>query len=216
MHSFRADTPVLMADGTKKPISKVRVGGKVMATDPRTGKTVGRTVTVLEVNRDTDLVDLTVRDARGRLFVLHTTQHHPFWDDSRGHWVDAGRLPSGERLHTQTGGAATVMGVRSYAGRADMRDLTIDRIHTYYVIAGNTPVLVHNTGPACGLPGHSGIHQFPGTIPGKSQFFDDANLNGLSNTNGVQGVLQANGNTRYVMRGATDVGIDRTTGLPTN
>jgi len=25
-----------------------------------------------------------------------------------------------------------------------MRDLTVDTIHTYYVIAGNTPVLVHN------------------------------------------------------------------------
>ena len=25
-----------------------------------------------------------------------------------------------------------------------MRDLTVDRIHTYYVIAGTTPVLVHN------------------------------------------------------------------------
>ena len=27
-----------------------------------------------------------------------------------------------------------------------MRDLTVDRIHTYYVLAGDTPVLVHNKG----------------------------------------------------------------------
>jgi hypothetical protein len=36
-----------------------------------------------------------------------------------------------------------------------MRDLTVDNIHTYYVIAGTTPVLVHNvnTPIACGING---------------------------------------------------------------
>ncbi|MER5702788.1 hypothetical protein ABT023_12705 [Micromonospora sp. NPDC002296] len=29
-----------------------------------------------------------------------------------------------------------------------MRDLTVANVHTYYVIAGNTPVLVHNCGDA--------------------------------------------------------------------
>jgi Colicin D len=29
-------------------------------------------------------------------------------------------------------------------------NLTVADIHTYYVLAGNTPVLVHNTGPGCG------------------------------------------------------------------
>jgi len=144
LHSFRADTLVLMADGTKKPISKVRLGDKVKATDPRTGKTVIRTVTALHLNRDTDLADLTVRDARGRLFVLHTTQHHPFWDETEAGWVDAARLRSGDRLHTETGAAATVTSVRSSSGHAHMYDLTVDGIHTYYVEAGGTSVLVHN------------------------------------------------------------------------
>lgn len=64
--------------------------------------------------------------------------------------------------------------------------------------------------------GHAGIHQYPGVTAGKSQFFDGENLGGLSNTDGVTGVLQKNGNTRYVMRGTQDVGVDRTTGLPTD
>lgn len=64
--------------------------------------------------------------------------------------------------------------------------------------------------------GHAGIHQFPGVTAGKSQFFDGENLGGLSNTDGAAGVLQKNGNTRFVMRGSQDVGVDRTTGLPTN
>ena len=32
-----------------------------------------------------------------------------------------------------------------------MRDLTVADIHTYYVVAGDTAVLVHNTSPACSL-----------------------------------------------------------------
>ncbi|MGQ5652507.1 hypothetical protein ACUJ8H_21070, partial [Streptomyces sp. EKR5.2] len=29
-------------------------------------------------------------------------------------------------------------------------DLTVGGLHTYYVLAGATPVLVHNSGPGCG------------------------------------------------------------------
>ncbi len=64
--------------------------------------------------------------------------------------------------------------------------------------------------------GHAGIHQFPGIKPGKSQFYDGEDLGRLSNTDGIPGVLQKNGNTRYVMRGTQDVGVDRTTALPTD
>jgi hypothetical protein len=31
-----------------------------------------------------------------------------------------------------------------------MRDLTLAHVHTYYVLAGTTPVLVHNNNPGCG------------------------------------------------------------------
>ena len=64
--------------------------------------------------------------------------------------------------------------------------------------------------------GHAGIHQFPGITAGKSQFFDGADLGQLSNTDGLTGVVQQNGNLRYVLRGAGDIGVDRTTGLPTD
>ncbi|MCM4085219.1 hypothetical protein, partial [Paractinoplanes hotanensis] len=33
----------------------------------------------------------------------------------------------------------------NFTGAKVMRDLTVDTTHTYYVLAGNTPVLVHNT-----------------------------------------------------------------------
>jgi hypothetical protein len=66
--------------------------------------------------------------------------------------------------------------------------------------------------------GHAGLrHQFPNTLKGKSQFYDDVNLGELaSRTKGMDGFLQTNGNSRYVLRNPVGVGVDRTTGLPTD
>lgn len=43
-NSFAPDTPVVMADGTTKPISDVQEGDLVQATDPATGHTVDEPV----------------------------------------------------------------------------------------------------------------------------------------------------------------------------
>ena len=66
--------------------------------------------------------------------------------------------------------------------------------------------------------GHAGLrHQFPNTLKGKSQFYDNVDLGGLaSRTKGMDGFLQTNGNTRYVLRNPGGVGVDRTTGLQTD
>lgn len=37
LNGFTGDTPVTMADGKQEPISKVKVGDRVLATDPETG-----------------------------------------------------------------------------------------------------------------------------------------------------------------------------------
>jgi hypothetical protein len=39
---------------------------------------------------------------------------------------------------------------------ATVYNLTVTDIHTYYVIAGSTPVLVHNTAASCPIEGHDG------------------------------------------------------------
>ncbi|MFJ9349423.1 hypothetical protein [Streptomyces sp. NPDC101237] len=36
-------------------------------------------------------------------------------------------------------------------GTADRWNLTVRELHTYYVVAGGVPILVHNTDEACGL-----------------------------------------------------------------
>ncbi|MEU5260408.1 polymorphic toxin-type HINT domain-containing protein [Amycolatopsis sp. NPDC021455] len=77
---------------------------------------------------------------------MTTTYHHPFYDVTRGAFVEAVDLQVGDRLQTADGGEATVEEVTPYHSTEVTYDLTIDELHTYYVYAGDTPVLVHNCG----------------------------------------------------------------------
>jgi hypothetical protein len=53
----------------------------------------------------------------------------------------------GDHLYTGTATTETVIGVWSFTGGHDMYNLTVEDLHTYYVIAGSVPVLVHNCPP---------------------------------------------------------------------
>ena len=141
--SFRADTLVLMADGTKKPIGEIEVGDKVVATDPVTGKTSAREVTRLFTHIDDDLLDLVVLTADG-VETIHTTDHHRFWNDTTKAWVEAKDLRGGERLLTADGDLVTIGELKRVPGAAPMLDLTIEYDHTFYVALSDTAVLVHN------------------------------------------------------------------------
>ncbi|MDX2853096.1 polymorphic toxin-type HINT domain-containing protein [Streptomyces sp. PA03-3a] len=156
--SFTSDTPVLMDDGTTKPIATVKKGDKVEAADPDTGKhREGHTVTATLVNHDYDLVDVAIRQADGAVITLHTTAKHPFWNDTRRTWVPAGKLKAGDALNTVDNTQVRVVKVTIRLGDRDMYNLTVADLHTYYVLAGATPVLVHNSqtcGPIYENPGH--------------------------------------------------------------
>ncbi|MEV0272866.1 LamG-like jellyroll fold domain-containing protein [Hamadaea sp. NPDC050747] len=171
-HSFDPRTPVLMADGSTRAIEDIELGDEVVATDPGTGKDSAQKVTALHQNLDLDLTDVMITSVapegqsspetsgddvsagtvRGpTVTTLHTTQHHPFWDATDGQWVDAADLKVGHELVGPNGEKQYVAAVQSYAGAKTMRDLTVDNLHTYYVIAGGTPVLVHNNNDQCRL-----------------------------------------------------------------
>ena len=145
-HSFDSRTEVVLADGSRKHIADVKIGDQVRTTDPATGRAVVRKVTALHRNHDTDLADIIVTDGIGRKSMLRTTQHHPLWDDTSHGWVEAAALAQGDRLHTAEGGQATVESVHTFVGQQWMYDLTVDDVHTYYVVVGDEPVLVHNCG----------------------------------------------------------------------
>ncbi|MER5474053.1 LamG-like jellyroll fold domain-containing protein [Streptomyces sp. NPDC002685] len=81
---------------------------------------------------------------------LTTTFHHPFYDETQSAFVEAKDLKAGDVLQTPTG-TAEVTGVRLYHANTTTYDLTIGTLHTYYVEAGTTRVLVHNCDGRGGL-----------------------------------------------------------------
>lgn len=144
--SFSPDTPVLMDKGKTKPIGKIKTGDKVEAANSKTGKHQGaRTVQHVWINHDRDLLDLTLRTESGRTATLHTTANHPFWDDTTHTWVAAGKLHDGDALNTATNGHAYVVKTQPTPGTANRWNLTVQQLHTYYVVAGGVSILVHNS-----------------------------------------------------------------------
>ncbi|MDX3456186.1 polymorphic toxin-type HINT domain-containing protein [Streptomyces sp. ME02-8801-2C] len=136
-----------MADGTTKRIQDVRVGDAVLATDPESGRTEGHTVTdTIYTPDDTDFADITIGAGNARITA---TQHHPFWSPSAHRWIDAGDLKPGQTLRTNDGRTVTVASVHPYHRLHSAYNLTVDNLHTYYVLAGSTSVLVHNSASVC-------------------------------------------------------------------
>ncbi|MFE6522272.1 RHS repeat-associated core domain-containing protein [Streptomyces sp. NPDC057794] len=149
-NSFTSDTPVLMADGTRKPIKDVQVGDFVLATDPETGESGPRKVTAL-INGEGDkqLVDITLKtDGTKGISVekITATNGHPFWVPSLQEWMTAGDLRAGQWLQTSAGTWVQIASVGHRAQSVSVHNLTVDDLHTYHVLAGATPILVHNCG----------------------------------------------------------------------
>ncbi|MFE4513475.1 polymorphic toxin-type HINT domain-containing protein [Kitasatospora sp. NPDC056783] len=150
-HSFPPGTRVLLADGTTQTIENLQLGDRVQATDPTTGdtesKSVVRTIRTPDDEHFTDL-QIQVNDANGEpgtVENLTSTQHHPFWDETTRQWTDAADLTPGDTVRTVDGRTPTVLAVKNYDTAPQVAyDLTIADLHTYYVLAGATPVLVHN------------------------------------------------------------------------
>ncbi|MEV7151660.1 LamG-like jellyroll fold domain-containing protein [Streptomyces sp. NPDC093084] len=242
-HSFTGATRVLMADGTSKAISQVRVGDTIANSVPGVAATEAHKVTAVIVTRtDHDFVDVTIAKTAGsagpaaakdgaksglkagakslarkaarkaafglaasaavlgalaaghghggqdaapvaavstapRDNHLTTTFHHPFYDETRSAFVDAKDLKTGDVLQTPTG-TAEVTGVRLYHANTVTYDLTIGSLHTYYVEAGATPVLVHNFDAECELAKLPTRPNHAGPTSGRSTLSDDTIVSG--------------------------------------
>ncbi|WP_405807147.1 polymorphic toxin-type HINT domain-containing protein [Streptomyces sp. NBC_00210] len=148
-HSFAPDTLVLMADGTTKPIKDVKNGDKVLATDPKTGKTRVETINAqIQGEGLKHLVKITI-DTDGEkgaaTATVTSTEGHPFWVPELGKWIHATDLKPGDWLQTSAGTYVQVTAIKRWTDQsATVHNLTISNLHTYYVLAGATPVLVHN------------------------------------------------------------------------
>lgn len=149
-NSFTPETSVLMADGMTKPIKDVKVGDKVLATDPTTGKTEARAVDdVIIGNGEKHLVKLTVDTDGGKgdaTGTITATEGHPFWLEDQKTWTDAGKVKPGAMLRTSTGTWVKVTATRAWTAVQQVFNLSVSGIHTFYVQAGTAPTLVHNNG----------------------------------------------------------------------
>ncbi|MFX4294511.1 polymorphic toxin-type HINT domain-containing protein [Streptomyces bohaiensis] len=145
-NSFVPGTHVLMADGTTMAIEDLSVGDEILATDPETGETGPRTVTA-EITGEGEkvLVGVSVADADGNTHKITATDGHPFWLPDEDEWTKAADLTAGDRLLSSTGLPVVVVDTDTNTGIATVHNLTIEGVHTYYVAAGDTPVLVHNS-----------------------------------------------------------------------
>ncbi|WP_435238607.1 polymorphic toxin-type HINT domain-containing protein [Streptomyces sp. YPW6] len=226
-HSFLPGTRVLLADGTSKEIEDVEKGDVVLATDPDTGETRAKEVIETILTKDDKVfTELTVTTASGEASIV-ATDTHPFWSVNEKKWIDAGSVRTGTKLLTSDGRSVDVTETRHYKKQQRTHDLTVEGIHTYYVLAGETPVLVHNSGgcpdldalsqsgmrPAKGKTTHAGReyqkHMNRGdlpVVPGKElktagqDLLDDILTNPQTATSAVNSGNFAGG-TRYIMPG---------------
>ena len=150
-NSFVPGTRVVLADGSSKAIEDVELGDEVLATDVETDDSQRRVVTdVRSVAGTKTLVTVTVDvdgDSGSKTGSITSTDNHLIWLPDAGKWVEAGQLQPGMWLQTAAGTWVQITAVRHTVKHQRVHNLTIDGLHTYYVLVGGTPVLVHN---ACG------------------------------------------------------------------
>ncbi|MGV3733797.1 MAG: polymorphic toxin-type HINT domain-containing protein [Microcella sp.] len=149
---------------------------QVWAADPETGEAGARPVTALiEGEGVKDLV--TVSTASGSVVA---TAGHPFWSVSEAAWVDAGDLAVGDAVLEADGATSVVTAVSAVSRQATVHNLTVADLHTYFVVVGDAPTLVHNCG---------------GDFTRVGRWMDQTELDGKSES----GVVQVGGSgTTYV------------------
>ncbi|XXX72677.1 Hint domain-containing protein [Sorangium sp. So ce134] len=146
-----AGTPIAMADGTRRPIERIRIGDWVLAYDVEAGVVVSAPVLRTFAHERQDGGDSIIR-ING---ALRATSNHPFY--ANGRWVSAGELGVSDELlvlepSTEGGVPMAQAGVVSSlyveSEREATYNLTVGTHHNYF--AGG--VLVHNKPPCLEEP----------------------------------------------------------------
>ncbi|GAA1319668.1 hypothetical protein GCM10009635_06580 [Actinocatenispora thailandica] len=114
----RQHTPVEMADGTTKPISKAEIGDKILNAEPDENQDDYRRVDgIIVTTAGRNFIVLTIKTFHGPV-RLTTTGHHRFWEAGSHHWVEALRLEVGDRLRSESGQVRRIIGIRAYISSA--------------------------------------------------------------------------------------------------
>lgn len=147
--SFTPTTQVTTNQG-KQAIGKLKVGEKVLAYNPKTGKTELEPILHVWIHTDNDLVDLTITTkqhaphstkATTTKEVLHTNQKHPFFTLEHG-FVPVGQLKLGMHVLSADGHIGVITGWKVVSGTKLMYNLEVAQDHTFVVGTGEW--VVHN------------------------------------------------------------------------
>ncbi|GAA2723351.1 Hint domain-containing protein [Actinocorallia aurantiaca] len=146
--SFLPGTRVLLADGTSKPVERIRIGDLVWAADPISGSSGPRAVTHLIDSQGTRRLVALSTGFLGRFGPTVTaTADHLFWEAGTKAWSHAAGLVPGALLRAADGRSVTVAATSRRTEVTRVHNLTVAGPHTYHVVVGGTAVLVHNEEP---------------------------------------------------------------------
>lgn len=173
-----------MADGKSRPISQVKPGDKVADASPAvTDGTKDQAHAVIgtqETFTDRTYVDVTVASPEGPRMIVGTA-HHLYWDATSRSWTPASQLRVGHKLQTGNGATVSVVALRPYTAEMVTYNLAVDNLHTYFVLAGATPILVHNC--VGGVTVYRGVSRISGQTGEHNPAYDDA-VNGIARPRG--------------------------------
>ena len=133
MSGFGADTPVLMVDGARKPISKIKEGDWVVSFDPITKEIVPGKVTNTWYQVTNDVLNVQVE---GKQDLLVASKQRFF--TANGEFKAA---PDAESVLSEDGKARKISASKA-KGKTKIYDITVDRTHSFYADG----LMVHNGG----------------------------------------------------------------------
>ena len=139
---FLPDTPVLLADGTRRAISEIKPGDTVLAFDAA-GRTVpARVANILSHEVDRYLV------VRTEHVELHVTEEHPFYV-GHGTFKTVGALRVGDTVYAHDGAGRLapqrLLALERVTAKVTVYNLQTDDPHTYFADG----IAVHNKGGGC-------------------------------------------------------------------
>jgi len=134
---FIGATSVLMAGGGEKPIQSIAAGDMVIGRDEQTGATAESAVSRTFIHRVGGTILLQLASGE----TIETTAAHRFAVEGQG-FVSADLLRPGDRLSTHDGRGAEVISIKVRTDEATVYNLTVDRLHTFFV--GGAALWVHN------------------------------------------------------------------------
>ena len=138
---FVAGTPVVMADGSTKPIEDVKVGDEVMSRDENDRDGEVKAKKVVQLFKHLATKTLALRFAGGE--HIETTSGHPFYVEGQG-FVQAGELGIGNSIVTRAGPSVAIESIERNDESASVYNFEVEEFHTYFVGKVNDGLWVHN------------------------------------------------------------------------